>query len=195
MNDVEQTIRKDSPGEIEAESVSLASDQGPRTGQIWVNTTTHEILADGSESANARLRHYFSDIDSAIEKWGAFGTDKKVPAKVRVILRKIEASLGAKVEELFFHEPKSYLAVTTTASNHAAVAWIHKGQINTRLEVKGSSPTESNGLAFFYTQLPAVSPGRIVIKETPAPAHRTCMTCGSPVPPTRGCEWCPEDNQ
>ncbi|MEY3266458.1 MAG: hypothetical protein RJA15_904 [Actinomycetota bacterium] len=177
MNDVEQTIRKDSPGEIEAESVSLASDQGPRTGQIWVNTITHEILTDGSESANAKLRHYFSDIDAAIEKWGAFGADKKVPAKVRVILRKIEASLGAKVEELFFHEPKSYLAVTTTESNHAAVAW------------------ESNGLAFFYTQLPAVSPGRIVIKETPAPAHRTCMTCGSPVPPTRGCEWCPEDNQ
>ncbi|CAB4604153.1 unannotated protein [freshwater metagenome] len=191
-NDAQQTVLKDSPGEIEAEFVSLASDTGGRSGQIWVNPQTHEILSGPEADANAKLRHYFTDIDEALLKWGAFGTDKKVHAKVRVILRKVEATLGSKIEELFFLDTKSYVAVTTVDSNHAGVAWIHRGQINTRVEIKGSLPTESKGKTFYYTALPAVSAGRIVIKETPAPAHRTCMTCGSPVPPTLSCEWCPE---
>ena len=189
-NDAQTTVLKDSPGEIEAEFVSLASDTGGRSGQIWVNPQTHEVVDGPSDSA--KLRHYFTDIDEALAKWGAFGTDKKVHSKVRVILRKVEASLGSKIEELYFHDSKSYIGVTTAASNHASVAWIYKGQINTRVEVKGSLPTEGKGVTFYYTALPAVSLGRIVIKETPAPAHRTCMTCGSPIPPSLSCEWCPE---
>jgi hypothetical protein len=105
----------------------------------------------------------------------------------------VEAHFGSKIQEYFFLDTKTYLAVVLQNSNHAGVAWIHRGQINTREEIKGSFLSESMGKTFYVTTLPAVSKPRVVMKETEAPAHKTCLQCGSPVPPSRGCEWCPEE--
>ena len=180
------------PNEIEEVSESLASDTGARTGAIWVNPSTHQALQSESEYAHSKLRHYFTDRDAAIASWGVFENDPKVISKVGVILRKVEAHYGSKIQEYFHLDSKAYLAVVLANGNHAAAAWIHKGQINTRDEIKGSFMTENLGKTFFVTTLPAVSKPRVVMKETEAPAHRTCLTCGSPVPPSRSCEWCPE---
>jgi hypothetical protein len=179
---------------VEVDGSSEADDEGARTGAVWVNPTNQKRLNSETDAANARLRHYFTDIDEAIEKWGVFGGDKKVTAKTRVIIRKIEAALGAKVSEMYFPDNKAYLAVVLDNSKHQSVAFIQRTQINHRIELKGSLPTISLGKEFFYSALPSFVGARSIMKETPAPAHRTCAKCGSPVPPTRGCDWCPEDN-
>ena len=192
-NDAATTKTHFNPNEIEEVTESLADDQGARAGAVWVNPFTHQVLQSESEYENSKLRHYFTDRDEAISAWGGFANDPKVISKVGVILRKVEAHFGSKIQEYFFLDTKTYLAVVLHNSNHAGVAWIHRGQINTREEIKGSFLSESMGKTFYVTSLPAVSKPRVVLKETEAPAHKTCLQCGSPVPPSRGCEWCPEE--
>ena len=184
----------ENPIVVEIEGSSEADDVAPRVGALWVNPVSQKTVASQSDDALARLRHYFTDIDQAIDSWGVFGGDKKVTAKTRVIIRKIEAAYGAKVSEMYHPDNKAYLAVVLENSNHQSVAFIQRTQINHRIELKGSMPTISLGKEFFYSALPSFVGARSVLKETPAPAHRTCAKCGSPVPPTRGCDWCPEDN-
>jgi len=184
----------ENPIVVEVEGASEADDEGARVGDVWVNPVTHKRVTGPVDDGSARLRHYFTDIEEAIEKWGVFGGDKKVTAKTRVIIRKVEAAYGSKVSEMYFPESKSYLAVVLQDSKHQGVAFIQRTQINHRIELKGSLPTISLGKEFFYSALPSFVGARSIMKETPAPAHRTCAKCGSPVPPTRGCDWCPEDN-
>jgi hypothetical protein len=92
-----------------------------------------------------------------------------------VILRKVEAHFGSKIQEYFFLDTKTYLAVVLHNSNHAGVAWMHKGQINHKIRIDGSLRMDAAAGEYFTSPLPSMGSAKAAIKETAAPAIKMCQ--------------------
>ena len=160
---------------IEQESVSEATDASARVGDIWVNPHTHVIVEGGKKAdPNARLRHYFDNIDDAIEAWGAYKGDAAVIRRAKAVLDTLASDLGTEFKEFYYLKKSGYLVATSVHSNHSGVAWMHKGQINHKIRIESSLRMESHGKEYFTSPLPSMGSAKAAIKETAAPAIKMC---------------------
>jgi hypothetical protein len=161
---------------IENESVSEATDSAARNGDLWVNPLTHAIVEGGKKAdANAKLRHYFTDIDAAIEAWGAYKGDAAVIRRAKAVLETLAADLGTTFTEYYYLKKSGYMVAASSHSNHAGVAWMHKGQINHKIRIEGSLSMDAAAGEYYTSPLHSMGSAKAAIKETAAPAIKMCQ--------------------